>query len=133
MLAPLANAALRSAFPEVPFVSADPPDPVATLDGPCAELSPMQVCDDGDEITVHLGTTTHAHLACHDDALSDAERERQTVEDMVAFVRDLFADRIVATTGLGGRIGGWRRIAADEAVPRNGRVWRRYVWSRPLQ
>ena len=61
MLATHITEALRSAFPEVAFVLFSAPDPVATLDGPCADLSPLQIFDDGDEAIIYLGTVTHVH------------------------------------------------------------------------
>ncbi|MES2468005.1 MAG: hypothetical protein V4675_11935 [Verrucomicrobiota bacterium] len=133
MLAFHITEALRSAFPEVPFILSSPPDPVATLDGPCAELSPLQICDDGDEATIYLGTTTHGHLGCYDEGLSEDQKHRQIADDVIDFVRDVFSDRIVASSSLGGRIGGWRRLCPEDDTPGPSMFKRQYVWSRPLQ
>src|SRR5687768_3456956 len=111
MLATHIVTALSSAFPERAFIISSPPDPVATLDGPCGELSPLQICDDGDEATIYLGAITHGHFGCYEDGISGDERHRQIAENVVDFVRDLLSDRIVASSSLGGRIGGWRRLS----------------------
>lgn len=131
-LASLATSALRAAFPEVPFQYRESARVFANLPGPCAQLSPLEISDDGDEITAFLGAVTHAHVGCYDDELSAEQREERIVRDLVAFVRDLLDDRIVATTALGGRLGGWRRIEIGEPLPSGGRIWQRYVWSGPL-
>jgi hypothetical protein len=55
MLSDHLTQALRAAFPDVLFDYALPPDPVAKLEGPCAEMSPLLICDDGDEATIYLG------------------------------------------------------------------------------
>lgn len=90
MLATHITEALHSAFPEVAFVLSCPPGPVATLDGPCAELSPLQIFDDGDEATIYLGTITHGHLGCYDEGISEDKRHKQIADDVIDFVRDLF-------------------------------------------
>jgi hypothetical protein len=133
MLATHITEALRSAFPEVAFVLSSPPDPVATLDGPCAELSPLQICDDGDEATIYLGTITHGHLGCYEEGLSEDERHQQIADDVIDFVRDLFSDRVVASSALGGRIGGWRRLSPEDDTPGPSILKQQYVWSRALQ
>lgn len=125
--------ALCAAFPALPFVFDEPPTPVATLAAPSPALDPLQICDDGDEAIVYLGNVTHAHLGCHDEALSEEAKQQQIAADVVQFVRDLFADRIVASSTLGGRIGGWRTLAPGEALPGPSMLSSRYVWSRPLQ
>ena len=133
MLAAHITEALRSAFSEVPFVLSSPPDPVATLGGPCAELSPLRIFDDGHEATIYLGTVTHAHLGCYDEGISEDERHRQIADDVVDFARDLFSDRIVADSALGGLIGGWRRLSPDDDAPGRSIFKRQYLWSRSLQ
>ena len=125
--------ALSSAFPEIAFILSSPPDPVATLDGPCAELSPLQICDDGDEATVYLGEITHGHFGCYGNGITVDESHRQITEDVIDFVRDLLSDRIVASSSLGGRIGGWRRLSPEDHTPGPCMFKRQYVWSRPLQ
>jgi len=125
--------ALKTEFPEVPFVFSSPPDPAASLVGPCEELSPLQICDDDDEATIYLGTITHGHLGCYEEGITEDERHRLIAEDVTDFVRDLFSDRIVAMSTLGGAVGGWRRLSADEALPAHSMLKRQFVWSHALR
>ena len=125
--------ALKTEFPEVPFVFPSPPDPIASLLGPCKEFSPLQICDDGDEATIYLGTITHGHLGCYDDDLTEDDKQRRIADDVTDFVRDLLSDRIVAMSMLGGVAGGWRRLSADEALPAHSILKRQFVWSHALR
>jgi len=124
--------ALKTAFPEIPFVFSSPPDPAASLVGPC-ELSPLQICDDGEEASIYLGGITHGHLGCYDDDLTEDERLRKIADDVTDFVRDLLSDRIVAMSLLGGLAGGWRRLSADEALPARSIMKRQFVWSHAIR
>jgi hypothetical protein len=125
--------ALKTRLPEVPFVFSCPPDPTASLFGPCEELSPLQICDDDDEATIYLGTISHGHFGCYEEGITEDERHQLIAEDVADFVRDLLSNRIVAMSTLGGRVGGWRRLSADEVSPSPSVLKRQYVWSHPIQ
>jgi hypothetical protein len=124
---------LREAFPDVPFVFAEPPEPVATLEGPCEEMSPLKVFDDGNEATIWLGIVTHGHFANYEEGITEDLRHQYIAVDVVEFVRDLIADRVVGMSSLGGRVGGWRRLEPGEPLPDRSRWKKQYVWSGALQ
>jgi hypothetical protein len=134
MLAERIRIALQTEFPEVPFrfgVS----DSVASLDSPSSEVGTLDICDDGDEATIYLGSITHAHLGCYDDTLSEEQRADRVTEDVVSFIRALLADRVVGFRALGGMVGGYRMLSHDETKPDRSRfrpLSRLYLWSGPL-
>jgi hypothetical protein len=103
------------------------------LEAPCDELSPLQICDDGDEATIYLGTITHGHFGCYDNGISEEQRHQHIAEEVVDFVWDLISDGIVASSSLGGRVGGWRRLSPDTGIPKPSMLKQQYLWSRPLQ
>jgi hypothetical protein len=120
---------LKSAFPELPFVFAEPPEAVATLTGPCEEMSPLKIFDDGDEATIWVGTITHSHFGNYEEGVTEDWRHQYIAENVVKFIRDLLADRVVAMSTLGGLVGGWRRLEMGEALPERSRWKKQYLWS----
>lgn len=122
----------RETFPELPFVFAEPPNPVATLEGPCEEMSPLQIFDDGDEATIWLGTITHSHFGNYEEGITEDWRHQYIAEEVVEFVRDLIANRIVGMSSLGGRVGGWRRLEPGDPLPGSSPLKSQYLWSGAL-
>lgn len=125
--------ALEAAFPDQPMRLSDPPQPIATFPGACPEVGCVQVFDDGDEATVVIENVTHHHVDCYDQALSESARFRRMATDVVEFLRELFADRVLLWSrdqGRGG--GGWQRTFEGEIpknVPEDADT---FVWSRRL-
>jgi hypothetical protein len=86
----------------------------------------------GDELVVSVGRFTHLHFEDHEPGDAEDAAAARLVDEVVAFVRDVFADRIEF---YGGRFGGGCRQRGG--APRGwfsrllfGR--RAYVWSGPL-
>jgi hypothetical protein len=82
--------------------------------------------DDDEEITAFLGRFTHGHFSNYD-KIPTAEKEKIIAEDVVRFLEDLFADRIVMWGSHRG-MGGWHPIDSHSLVS-HGR--KEYVWSGP--
>ncbi len=105
--------------------------PTATFPPVHPAWSPIEFCDDGEEVTVHFGDFTLVHFGNYDDGLTPAERECRIVSDVVAFLHDVFADKVeFYGTRFGGGCrsrgsqGKWsRRIFGDQA----------FVWSGPAR
>src|SRR5262245_48711562 len=71
------------------------PSPFAVFPAAHPEVGDVQIYDDGDELTLVAGNFTHGHFSNYEDALSAKQKAEQVSEDVVNFLEDLFADRIV--------------------------------------
>ena len=131
MLAELLATELGKRFAERGLILNPQSRPTATIPPKHHTWTPIQVFDDGDEVTVFFGGFTHVHFGNYDDGLTPAEREGRIVADVVAFLDDVFADKVEF---FGTRFGGgcrprgsqgkWsRRLFGDEA----------FVWSGPAR
>jgi hypothetical protein len=90
------------------------------------DVGDIEICDDGDEITVYAGNFTHGHFANYDDITED-QKAKLISEGVVEFLEAVFSDR-VAFWGSHQGGGGWRRLdLAPHQVPASGE----YVWSGP--
>jgi hypothetical protein len=125
--------ALRQRFSSQPFEIHQENAPFATLDAPCAGIGRLELCDDGDEVTVYLTELTHGHFGCYEDDLSTEEKERAIASDVVDFLDALFADRVVAYRVIGGFAGGWRLLDDGEDLPPPSKLKSQYVWSHPIE
>lgn len=123
--------ALASRFPDRFFVIGTFPDADVTLPFPYEKIGPLEISDDGDEVTVFIGEVTHGHFGCYEESYSEEEMHRQIVENVMDFLDDLFADRVVLFRALGGRTGGWRTLASDQQ-PKRFWFGEQFLWSRPL-
>ena len=89
---------LRERFPSARF---DDPDPIVIVafSGP-AELGELKIWDDGDEVRVGIGELTHIHITAYesepyDADLSKEETAKRVAKEVVRFLEDFFAERIV--------------------------------------
>jgi hypothetical protein len=90
------------------------------------EVGDIQVCDDGDEVTVYAGNFTHGHFSNYDD-LPEGDKARDISESVIDFLEAVFADR-VAFWGSHKTGGGWRRLdIGTQEKPKASE----YVWSGP--
>lgn len=79
----------------------DDPDPIVIVafSGP-AELGELKVWDDGDEVRVGIGELTHIHITAYESEPYDAdlsmeETSKRVAKEVVKFLEDFFAERIV--------------------------------------
>jgi hypothetical protein len=125
--------ALRAAFPDPHVRISAPPDPVAVFPAACAEVGEVVVYDDGDEATIIFWNVGHHHVQADDADLSEDERARWIAEQVVGFLRDLFADRVLLWSVEQGRGGGnWHRPwdgTIPAGVPDGADV---FLWSRRI-
>jgi hypothetical protein len=116
---------LRERFSDRPFAVADPEsDVIASFDAPYSELGRLVIEDDGDEVTVYLGTVTHGHFSAFHES---QDRRPAAIADLLgSFLEDLFSDQIVAySTGL---THGWQAVGDETITKRRGR--QQFFWSR---
>jgi len=104
--------------------------PTVTIRAVNPEVGDVQIWDDGKELIVGIGRITHGHFNTRDESLNDAETARLICNDVVAFLSELFADRVELWCA--GGAGGWHRRGETELppLPRGGR---KYVWSGPIR
>jgi hypothetical protein len=122
---------LRERFADRGLQVGVPPEPCAVFTAINPDVGDIVISDDGFELTLEAGRFTHSHFYNYDQDLSETEKAERISEDVVQFLDDLFADRIVLW-GSNDSSGGW--YPRDE--PRSG-FWsgrgELYVWSGPLR
>jgi hypothetical protein len=118
---------LRTRFPDRRLSVSSGKPPVAVFPAVYDQVGDIEIHDDGDELTLYVGPT-HGHFSCYDDALSDDERQDRTVDEVLAFLDEVFADRIEFWSN-GGRMGGWHVHGRSNPLSRRAR---RFVWSGPI-
>jgi len=125
-------AKLREAFPEREFVEPVEPHVLVSIHSPHPDVGRLDIDDDGDELTAHIGRFAHAHLGGHDDLPDGPARHAAIADDVVAWLRELFADRIEFYGT--GRAGGWGIRSGKRRGWLSRWVFgaRTYVWSGPL-
>jgi hypothetical protein len=72
-----------------------PPDPCAVFAAINPDVGDIVISDDGYELTLEAGRFTHSHFSNYDEDLSETQRAERISEDVVQFLDDFFADRIV--------------------------------------
>lgn len=97
------------------------------------DVGDIEVHENGDELIVMVGNFTHTHFQNYDQGLSNAERAERIAEDVAAFLKEVFSDRIEffgSHTGAGG----WRKRKPKERGILSKVVFgsKTYVWSGPV-
>jgi hypothetical protein len=123
---------LSEAFPHQRMQLGSQPRVLATYRSPHPEVGCAEIHDDDDEITIYLGDRTHVHFGNYNDQLSADERAEDTVNQVIAFLDELFADQIEFFGN--GCAGGCRnRDQKDRgALSKLFFGKRSFVWSGPL-
>jgi hypothetical protein len=134
MIRDLLIPAIKQSFPDLPFSFSQSSDPVAKLQPSFAGIGTLGIyCDEG-EATVDITEVTHGHFNSFDASLTQEQRDQQIVEDVISFLRALFADQVLLfrTTGRGNRgVGGWFRLDLSPK-PSTFDAGREYfLWSGP--
>ena len=117
---------LRAQFPELGFAVEPGEPPRVTVPAANPEVGDVVFQDDGDEITAFVGHFTHSHFSNYEDISAD-EKAKAISQDVVHFLQELFADRIVMWGSHRG-MGGWHSVDSSSLVS-VGR--KNYVWSGP--
>ena len=117
---------LKERFSESRFRVESGEPPRVTIPASHPDVGDVVLQDDGDEITAFVGNFTHSHFSNYDD-IPLPEKEQIIAQDVVQFLEQLFADRVVMW-GSHRSGGGWRTLDYDE---RSQRKQKEYVWSGP--
>jgi len=124
---------LHSQLPHQPMSVGGAEGVVVVFPAAHSDVGDIQVHDNGDELIVMVGNFTHTHFNNHDRGLSNSERAERIADDVVAFLKDIFSDRIEffgSHTGAGG----WRKRKPKERGFLSKAVFgsKTYVWSGPV-
>jgi len=109
--------------PEAPVVAAFPESQKA--------MGRVLIYDDGDEATISIEHITHGHFGNYDESLATSEKEKVIVEDVIEFLKALFADRVLLFKGKSIRFGGWYRLDLNDAPIELSQGRDYYLWSKP--
>jgi hypothetical protein len=117
---------LRARFPSLAFTGPSGQPPQLTIAASHPDVGDIVLRDDDEEITAYLGHFTHRHFSNYDE-IPIAEKEKIIAEDVVKFLADLFADRIIMWGSHRG-MGGSHSVDSPSLLSL-GR--KKYVWSGP--
>jgi hypothetical protein len=117
---------LRSRFPNLQFTEPSAKRPQLIIPAAHPDVGDVVLLDDEEEITAYIGHFTHSHFANYDD-IPSVEKKKIIAEDVLRFLEDLFADRVVMWGSHRG-MGGWYSIDRP-SLPSIGH--KKYVWSGP--
>jgi hypothetical protein len=92
--------ALRARFPDRAFHVGSAPADVATFPAAHHGFGDLVIHDDEHETTIVLDTLMHTHIDAHLSRHAAEGHERAIVEEVLEFLDDLFADRIVVSMHL---------------------------------
>jgi hypothetical protein len=120
---------LQERFPERGLRINAAPSPCAVFPAIHPEVGDIEIYDDGDELTVVAGNFTHGHFSNYDEGLSAEEKASAISDEVLGFLRDLFADQIVLWGSHQGS-GGWFKRGEYSEYKGDAQE---YVWSGPLR
>jgi hypothetical protein len=110
-----------------------PPEPIAIFPRVHEDVGDVSIWDDGEEATVAVGEITHGHFNPYDSTLSAEQVAQRVAADVIDFLGDLFADRIVLWRSADGRSGGWRTIDDGDRLSLMDSEDQTYLWSGPVK
>jgi hypothetical protein len=135
--------ALKEKFPDSGMRCGAPPDPIAVFPAAHPEVGEVTIFDDGDEVIVSIGEITHGHFGAYEAGLSQEQVHEAVTASVVAFLGDLFADKVVLWHVRPGGASGWyypsevpKSADASGCLGRLFRVprrARRFLWSGPFR
>jgi hypothetical protein len=126
--------ALQSKFPNEKWTFGASPDSIAFLPALCEEVGDLHITDDGDEAGIFIQHVTHCHINPYEEVDSDEQRAHWIVKEVVGFVDDLLADRILLWAVAKGRRMGGLIWGFDGTIPHDIRKEAYvFVWSRRIR
>lgn len=118
---------LRERFPGGRYDDTDP-KVIVTFAGP-PEIGELKVWDDGDEVRVGIGEFTHVHITAfeskpYDADISKEEIVKRVAKEVLTFLDDFFAERIVVWTEPRGVV----TVGPVEAMPAPDGTQKSFSW-----
>lgn len=114
----------------------DPPDPIAVFPAAHPEVGDVRISDRDTSADVAVGDIAYDHFFNPYDEERGTDKAAEGIaKEVVRFLQELFADRLLIWRSSDGRTRGWReRGDAGHSAPLvvDDREYRTYVWSGPL-
>ena len=129
MLKEAVISALQARFGDVVSINAESRE-FAVFAARHPDVGDVVIDDDGEELIVSVGTITHGHFGSYEDGLSEAAHHSVIVEDLIGFLDDLFADRVLLFAAAWG--GGWSLIEDVDEKKLHSPRRRWFKWSGPM-
>ena len=94
------------------------------------DVGDVVIEDDGEELIVSVGSITHGHFGSYDDGLSMHQHEAVIADQLLGFLEDLFADKVLLFKATWG--GGWALVedVSEKKLLSPTRQW--FKWSGPI-
>src|SRR5438094_4933911 len=121
--------ALLANFPNRGFRTDDAPNAIGVFPAAHEKVGDVTIWDDGNEATIGVGDITHGHFNPYDDTLTEQQTAERVTSDVVAFLTDLFADRVLLWKSPDGGSGGWRILGHDNRYSIMDADDLTYLWS----
>jgi len=122
---------LRQHFSDCGLRLGRAPDRSVVFPAEHPEVGDIEIYDDGDEVTAYLGRFTHVHFFNYDENLPEEQAAEKIADDVVAFLKRLFADEVVLL-GSHKTGGGCCTRDREPQTPFSQNRGQEYVWSGPL-
>jgi len=114
----------------------DPPDPIAVFPGIHPDVGEIRISDRNTSADLAVGSIVYDHFFNpYDDERGTDEAVAGIAREVVRFLEQLFADRLLMWRSVDGRTRGWReRGEAKHSAPLviDDREYLLYLWSGPL-
>ena len=121
---------LKNSFPSLKF-EVNEKDQTITIENQHSYIGNIDFEADDEEIITYIGNFTHWHAGCYDESLNREEKQKQVINEVLDFLRDLLSDKIVMW-GSHKDGGGFYYLDYDENeqdAPLNPSEVNKYVWS----
>jgi len=123
-------------FPNRGLSLAEPPEPIAVFPGIHPDVGDVRIADRQTSADLAVGNIVYDHFFNpYDDERGTDEAVAGIANDVVRFLGELFADRLLMWRSVDGRTRGWReRGEAGHSAPLviDDREYLLYLWSGPL-
>jgi hypothetical protein len=124
--------ALQARFRTRGIKTGTPPGPIAVFPAANPAVGDISIFDEGNEAKLQIGTLTHQHFNPYNTSLSQSERAKIITEEMVEFLRRLFADRVLILRGRGTAWSNVRVLDDDDELPAIPPNTEGFLWSGPV-
>ena len=123
---------LNAAFPEVAMRVGQQDEALVVIPAKHHSVGDLVIHDEGDELTVLLGSITHRHFCSQDSSASPEAQAEGIAFEVTTYLRQVFADEI-EFYGTGGSGGATVRSDKRRGILSRLLLGKKsYVWSGPL-
>jgi hypothetical protein len=116
---------------EISFGS--PPDAIAIFPAAQEAVGRVLIYDDGEEATIQIEKITHTHIGATETSLSPEGRAEVVTQEVIRFLKALFADRILLHLHQNHRSAGLIELDGGDGPVELSTEHNYYFWSRPFR